>query len=501
MMTASNLLRWNQFVLGPQFLEGFPDWQKISLTNSLCLTTHPNLHICHRGQGAKWIALIGFILDPENPDASDEAIVEQLLLSLGRFSEFLDHLDRLGGRWTLIACDGATTKLFHDACGARQIFYSAIHLPRWCATQPELIGDVLHLQIDEEADDFITLQLARGDPEAWWPGDRCAYADIRRLLPNHYLDLETGRAHRYWPRKDRTPISFAQGLDSVGRTLRGTLTAAAMRFDLSLSLSAGYDSRCILAASRGIVDRIALNTLAELQGRDSNAVDLTVVGRLVARLGCKLDLVQEQLNVDRSFLALYFASSKFPHMWHYPEAQAYHQLYRNQKVRVTGHLSEVGRCFYGQAITTDLRNAGKTLARSTGMGWQPFAIRHFQNWYDRLGDTKGFSPLDLFYWEQRAGSWLAAVHSEFDMGSKDILMPFNCRAALADMLRVDELKRCRPYYRFHRQLIATMWPELLAEPINALSHPSLRRRIRSRLSAVKQSMRRFAASVKRSSGS
>jgi hypothetical protein len=498
-MTASNLLRWNQFVLGPRLLEAFPDWQKISLTDSLRLTTHPNLHICHRRQGANWIALIGFILDPENPDASDEAIVEQLLLSLGRFSEFLDHLDRFGGRWALVACDGATTKLFHDAAGGRQIFYSASHLPRWCATQPELIGDVLHLQIDEEADDFMTLQLWRSDLQAWWPGDRCAYADIRRLLPNHYLDLQTGQVHRYWPRRDRTPISFADGLNSVGRTLRGTMTAAAKRFDLSLNLSAGYDSRCILAASRGIVDRLALNTIVELQESQSNAVDATVASRLVARLGCKLDLVQERLNIDRSFSALYFASSKSAHMWHYPEAQAYHQLYGNQKIEVTGHLSEIGRCFYGQAITTDLRNAGKTLARLTGMGWQPFAIRHFQDWYDSL-DTKGFSPLDLFYWEQRAGSWLAEAHSELSMGSKDMLMPFNCRAALADMLRVDELKRCRPYYKFHRQLIATMWPELLAEPINELSH-SLRKRIRSRLSAVKQSMQRLAASVRQSSGS
>jgi hypothetical protein len=499
-MTASNLLRWNQFVLGPQLLEAFPDWQKISLTDSLCLTTHPNLHICHRRQGANWIALIGFILDPENPHASDEAIVEQLLLSLGRFSEFLDHLDRFGGRWALVACDGATTKLFHDACGGRQIFYSASHLPRWCATQPELIGDVLQLQIDEEAEDFITLQLVRGDPEAWWPGDRCAYADIRRLLPNHYLDLETGHAHRYWPRKDRTPISFAEGLDSVGRTLQGTMTAAATRFNLSLNLSAGYDSRCILAASRGIVDRLAINTIVELQGRQHIAVDAIVAGRLVARLDRKLDLVQERPNIDRSFLALYLASSKFPHMWHYPEAHAFYQLYSNQKVLVTGHLSEIGRCFYGQAITTDLREAGKTLARLTKMGWQPFAIRHFQEWYDRLGDKKGFSALDLFYWEQRAGSYLAEAHCELGMGTKDILMPFNCRDALADMLRVDELKRCRPY-RFHRQLVATMWPELLAEPVNELSHPPLRRRIRSRLSGVKQSMRRLAASVRRPSSS
>src|SRR5207247_267673 len=138
-----------------------------------------------------------------------------------------------------------------------------------------------------------------------------------------------------WPRKDRTPISFAEGLDSVGRTLRGTMTAAAMRFDLSLSLSAGYDSRCILAASRDIVDRLAFNTVAKLQGGQSNAVDVTVAGRLVARLGHKLDLVQERLNIDRSFLAPYVASLKFPHMWHYPEAQAYHQLYSNQKVEVT----------------------------------------------------------------------------------------------------------------------------------------------------------------------
>jgi hypothetical protein len=424
--------------------------------------------------------LLGFILDPASPDSKDAEILQKLLSRLEVFSDFLEQIDQLGGRWILVVCDGSSTKLFHDACGSRQVFYSAgANLPLSCASQPELIADIMRLQVDQEADDFITLQLARADLEAWWPGDSSPYKEIRHLLPNHYLDLDSFHPRRYWPRNEIQSLPLNESVKSVGRTLQGIMKAASLRFDLSLSLSAGYDSRCLLAASTEIVDQLSFNTVEQIHSSFSNFVDVTIAARLCAKLGLKFDLIGETLTIDRSFFEEYTQSSKYPHVYYYPEVQAYHQLYKNQKVEMTGHASEIGRCYYGASFSVDLKSPGNTFASLTGMGWQPFAIRHFQHWYNSLGDAKGISPLDLFYWENRVGNWLAMAHAELDIRSKDILMPFNCRDLLATMLGVNEVYRCGPLYIFHKRLIASLWAELLSEPINQLQPPSLKTRTRS----------------------
>src|SRR6266568_5010434 len=487
-------LRWNQFVLGPEFVKAFPSWQRVVLGHTWCVTAHPNLNICQQGQNDNWIALLGFILDPENPEATDTEIIENLLSMISAFSYFLECIDRFGGRWVIVLYDGLSTKLFHDACGSRQVFHTDGNLPLWCASEPELIADIMRLEVDQEADDFITLQLARRSLEGWWPGDSSPYKEIHHLLPNHYLDLATAHPHRYWPRHKLPSVLLNDGVKSVGRILRGVMKAASLRFDLSLSVSAGYDSRCLLAASHEIIDQLSFNTVEQIHDYWSNFVDVTIAGRLLTKLGLRLDLVKETTAIDRSFFEKYMQSSKYPHVYYYPEVQAFYQLYKRQKVEVTGHASEIGRCYYGTSFT-NLKNAGKALASKTRMGWQPFAIRHFQSWYDRLEDTKGIHPLDLFFWENKLGNWLEMAHAEIDIRSRDIVMPFNCRDLLVKMLGVKEAYRCGPLYVFHKKLIGSLWADLLSEPINQLEPPSLKARARSRLSAAKQSVRRVKASI------
>jgi hypothetical protein len=187
-------------------------------------------------------------------------------------------------------------------------------------------------------------------------------------------------------------------------------------------------------------------------------------------------------------------SSKYPHIWYYPEAQGYYHRYGDQKVEVTGHFSEVGRCYYG---TSQREVTGQILAEMTRMGWQPFAVKHFQRWYNQLtsshhgrGDEAARAAIpvmDLFFWEQKLGRWLAMAHSELDIRSRDILTPFNCRRVLQEMLLVNESHRRAPF-NLHRKIIEHLWPELLSEPINRLDKPSFPNRARHKLRTLKQAI-------------
>jgi len=481
--TDYDIRRCNQFILGPTFVDKYSGWKRITAGPSWRVTAHPSLNVLQETLNEKFLTLIGFILDPQYPEATDASILRDLLVGFDTFSNFLDEINRFGGRWIIIIYDGKSTKLIHDACGLRQVFYARADTSPWCASQPELIGEVLGFKVDREADGFFRLQLACVDQQAWWPGNSSAYGEIRHLLPNHYLDLDSVSSHRYWPKRDCQSTPFDEAVKNVGQILRGTTKAAAHRFDLCLSLTAGYDSRCVLAACKEFADKISCSTTRLIGEPSDNLVDVEVAHTLAERLGFKHDVIQSPMQIDDKFFDAYVSSVRYPHLIWYPNGQAWFNLYQRKKVELHGCASEIGRCFYGFR-QLDITNAGKALASMTNMGWHPFAIRHFQSWFNDVGDTKGYSLLDLFYWENRVGNWLAMCQAEGDVSAKDIIAPFNCRNLLTQMLGVSQDKRAYPKYLFHRELISSLWKAALAEPINP--HKPVPSWLRSRLSFGKR---------------
>src|SRR5678815_552089 len=98
-----------QFFLGPGFIEGFPEWTRMNIGTAHCLTVHPDLETCQASDNNKSITLLGFILDPNNPQASNLDILRMLVRKLEGCGDFWKHTSELGGRWILVANDGAET--------------------------------------------------------------------------------------------------------------------------------------------------------------------------------------------------------------------------------------------------------------------------------------------------------------------------------------------------------------------------------------------------------
>ena len=488
MKTGCSIERCNQFILGPDFVS-FPNWQHITAGGPWRITAHPSLNVCQENGDGKSITLLGFILDPDSPRESDAKILAGLLAKFITFSSLVDESRRFGGRWVIVAHDERSTNLIHDACGLRQVFY-ARNAPAWCASQPELIAEALGFEVDREADEFFRLQMACIDQQCWWPGDSSPYTEIAHLLPNHYLDLDQATAYRYWPNRQRDSISVDDGIRAVSSALCGTVFAAANRFNLCLSLTAGYDSRTILAACKGIAHHLSYSTVQTLGG--AAEPDVKVARALVERLGFQHNEIKSATCIDKEFFEAYIKSVKYPHLYWYPMAQAFFEFYKKERVEITGSVSEIGRNFYG-VREIDLTKAGETLASLAAMAWHPFAVRHFQKWFNGLGDTRGYSLLDIFYWENRVGNWLAMCQAENDVTTKDILSPFNCRNLIVSMLGVHEDERSYPNYSFHRKLMSNLWPAVLDEPINP--HMPTPSRLRQRLSQGKRMVKSGVAKL------
>ena len=490
----SRLLYRSQFILGPRLVDTFSSWQRLTIRGPWHLTVHPDLNVCCVRHKAKTILLMGFILDPENPQASDRDILNALMPNLVSSTEFFMQTARFGGRWILIVDDGSTVVLFHDAAGLRQVFYTDIGSTQqlWCASQPTMLAEILGLQVDGDAQDFITSPEIRRNREYWWPGDSSLYKEVKHLLPNHYLDLETGRCYRYWPNRTLTRISLDTAVEACSSILRGLLAGAVKRFNLVVSLTAGLDSRLVLAACHGIKDQLSYMTLKQINSSVNNDTDIIIASSLLRRLQLRHDLIVSVPEDDDLFLRIFNQNVTLAHeKWSY-DALAIFNFYHLSSVITIGSVSEVVR-FRWERFANKLRPHlkqkidGENLALF--MGNHPFAVKHFNKWLRDIGEPYNVDILDLFYWEQRVGNWLAMCESEFDIAWKDIFTPYNCRLLLMDMLSVDDIYKRPPQYKLYKKMILTLWPEVLAEPINP-------HKVQTRMQRLKRQIKYHGATLK-----
>lgn len=467
--TGMDLLYRNQFVLGPRPASVPASWRRIQIDRTLCLTTHPDLPVHTLAREGKSITLLGFMLDPENENAKDKDIVEKLLAGLSSCDSFYQQTYRYGGRWILIVCDGSKTILFHDAAGLRQVFYTNQEYAAglWCGTQPGLLARLLDLEMDSEALTLINSYHFRQNKEHWWPGNGSPYRAINHLSPNHALDLGTGRAFRYWPDRDLDVCPTDEAVEKISRTLQGMFRSAVNRFDLALSVTAGWDSRLLLAASRDVADRMSYMTVRQMSMRD-NHPDVSVPAALLSELGLKHDVVQCSYLVDPEFVKIFKTNVPLAHDFYVTDAQAILNYFGLTKVAVMGGVSEIAR---DPTIGTERSIAGKITPREMSIelyntGTNEYAIREIEKWRAGLGNLHNVDLDTILFWEQREGNWLAMNLVEFDIAWKDIFSPYNCRSLLIDMLAVDVRDRRAPGNRLYEKLALNLWPDVLRAPIN-----------------------------------
>lgn len=224
--------------------------------------------------------------------------------------------------------------------------------------------------------------------------------------------------------------------------------------------------------------------------------DIVVPSRLLHQLGMDHSVVTAASGSEEifhEFAGIYRSNVSFAHEIWLPDALAIFQRFGLAKAAVTGSGSEVGRRYYGLASIADVEVTPAHVAALARMDGSDYATEFFGKWLSGIGNTFNLNVLDLFYWEQRVGNWLAMCQSEFDVAWQEIFTPFNCRRLLVTLLSVGEEYRRAPNYQLYKEVILNLWPEVLSVPINPqMRRPPLQVLKSSRLGkAVRPLVKRF----------
>lgn len=462
------LLYRRQFYLGADYLAAFPTWNRREIAGGHRISAHPDLPMAHVEHGSRSITLLGYVLDPDDPSADDVAIIDRLCRELDETSDLPLATSRLGGRWVMIAHDGSETTLFHDAAALRQVYYleaDAPNEPRLvCASQPGLIAELHGLTPDPAALDYLR---SRGDSDwevYWLPGDRSPYERVKALLPNHHLRLRQRTMARYWPTTEVKPLPYEEGLRESVHLLRGLIDSARRRHPLAVAMTAGWDSRLMLALSKEAAADLYCFTL--LYPSTSHASrDVYVPAKLLKKLGIEHHLLRYPESVDEAFKAIARRSSSSVHPPYCLDTQALRDHYPAERLCVTGDVAEVVKVHYRIPGRGRARPTAAQLAAVAKIDAHPFALAAFESWLAGAPRYEHVDLLDLFCWEQMAGRWHGQIRAEYDI-VQESFAPLDCRSLLVTMLAIDERERSGPTFRFFRDLIAALWKDVLRVPIN-----------------------------------
>lgn len=482
--TDERLIHRRQFILARTARSRFSHWRSLDVASDYRLHLQPDLNGAQVELDDMQLTLIGYMFDPRDPRLGDEEILRLILSGIRRPLDIFARTEPYGGRWILILAVEGRTIVHADPAGLRQLCYTVQPGETlMCASQPGLIADELGLEEDPVARAQFVAHQVRPTQEHWWPGDRSCFNEIRHLLPNHYLVLEEARAQRFWPER-MLPIERTPPISRAARLLRGQCAAMARRFPLAQSITAGFDSRVILAALYPYRREVFFYTkvFGELTGESP---DVRIPATMLASLGLRHHAIQTPRAMSDDFGRLYRANVHQAHeRWGnlmegldavYPEG-GYLQL--------SGIVSEVARCRYYPSGRHPRQVTPRDLARLTRMAETPFILEAFDAWLRSavpVARRSGIRVLDLFHWEQRAGRWAASALLELDL-VQETCSPYNHRELLVTLLSCPIRSRRAPGYRLYRQLIRALWPELLRTPINPVGAVTrLKRLIRNRL--------------------
>jgi hypothetical protein len=444
-------------------------WTSETTRNWRCLYREGETVHAHRTgpHGGPEALLIGHLIDPAVPDATDADLVDSIVAGYTGPMSVAERLHVLSGRFVLLIDTPDDSYVFHDACGLRPVYFGRTRAGLGISSDPAVQG-YFGLIEPVPRPGFWGSAYQKNEAEWWIPSGISLVEEVDQLPPNHYLQCSTSESVRYYPHAQIGVAGSSQDVvTTVAAMLRGSVDAAARRWRLALPLTAGVDSRTVLASARGLTDT-PVYTL-QLGNGAAPSPDVAVAAELCRRIGAPHQVLRGSDSPSADFEQAYVQSTVNPHFDRRGRSIWSTRASFPDSVILNGNGLEVARCFYypsgsHRPITTPRQILDLVI------GWRQvaFIAERVQAWYAStrtVAEKTSFDILDLFYWEHRMGGWAAQNFVESGI-AHEIFAPFNNRALLELLLTVPVAERCAPDYRLFRRLWQEMWPELLAAPVN-----------------------------------
>lgn len=387
-------------------------------------------------------------------------------------ASFLSDLRSVTGRFAVIYGGPGFLSVLSDATATRTIFYDE---DGGCiASHAQLVAAYRGTSEDRDPLPFMN----------GFPGNFTPYRGVKMLTANLVCDLWECGVRRYWPSKKLARLSSDDVADLVLDEVCETLIKTAQVAPVKLALTAGIDSRVVLACAL----KAGINFEAFTYGSPvgSTKVDHGIAKHLASEFGFSHTSVRsEQLDpkVEKCFLESCYTQS------HMRAIGGLQRFFGSKKtIGLNGNLFEIARDHYAGVRKYESEYFGaklasiiyyrklspkfkKKIASMMSVDKYIHTIEpYFAQWLADSGGFVGgyFPPMTQFYWEHRMAAWNGPFTLERDFYS-NFLVPFNSHRLFELFLSVPESERFEG--SIPRSILSRVDTKLVEIPVNPPSFP------------------------------
>ena len=303
--------------------------------------------------------------------------------------------------------------------------------------------------------------IAKRRGYGWIPGTMTVHQGVYRVLPNHYLDLDSFTTHRFWPRADEYEFgtSLEACVEESARSVQSYIEACADQYDCALTLTAGYDSRVLLCGARNVIDRISLFTF-DIPGAE---LDTLTAVQICTDLGLRHKVLPIQRAEGEALLR-----------WDRMVGDAVQDMNRVSHPTLATLPNDIiltgthgaGKCSYYQnelSTINSIKLTAESVAARLKFPGDAEVIAEMEAWLEPISWLSNSAILDLALGEIRNGCW-AMAQAPIQKAMKPVFLPHAQRSIWALWLQL------RPEQTGDRQVFDAaceiLWPEALKIPRN-----------------------------------
>lgn len=365
-----------------------------------------------------------------------------------------DFYQRTSGKWVLLLLQTDYNKIFLDPYGSLATVFSTVE--KTVASTPSLLGE------GHDWNEELIRALGLPDLDRWLPSGLTAKKNVRRLLANHALKLSDWTISRHWPMPE-TDLSVDHDIQAavvkIADKAKTTIAAIHGAYPLCFTVTAGRDSRMLLACAHDYIDEASFFTFAA----ETETPDMQIPALIAAQLHLHHRFIQpvkaapEELEQWLTLTGLSVAGK----IWQIHKT--IEQL-DSKRVLLPGTSGEVHKGVYWKSHDrAETKITAPDVLTRCKLPHHPALLQATEAWLAELQFLNAFGVLDLVHIEQRLGCWAAPQHYGNTTSAFEIAT-FNSRPVFHTMMRLPHS------YRRKRQLAVDIcqyaWPELLRFPFN-----------------------------------
>ena len=397
---------------------------------------------------------IGTLIDTDRELVIDDRVVFDAEISdvkdIDRFLE--EQIYRFAGRFLFIVNMLGQRQIYLDANGSKSLVYNPAE--RVAAATTSLL-----LSSDDYREKFrADLYRACGvDGDGWFTAGLTAHSGIRRLFCNHYLDLDSWKTVRHWPTGQFVESANpGEEIATITEQVKRTIRALTNSGSVSIALTAGNETRLLLACCRDLLRKVTFVTVAA----PGATLEVVRAKELASRFG-----------LNHYVLPYVRANPSQAELW---ERRTSHCVTGTNKtmhpsvVPLDGKIflgglgGEIGRGFlWLGSKRSDAIDAIDIIDRLK-LPRHPDVLAAVKDWFDPLDHHDALGKLDLAYMELRMSCWGFA--DSYALPKQVELHPLVSRRIYSAMLSLPaDMRRNNGMIS---ACIEREWPELLSLPIN-----------------------------------